>query len=79
MNNNNNNAYFMLSIIANICQLADFDMNIKQISNDEIMKKLENQDKVLDEQTNIYLKKIISQNNEIIKLLESITGSIAKR
>lgn len=72
MNENNYNAYFLLSIIANLCQLADFQMNVSQLSNDDLMYELEKQDKVLDEQTNLYLKKIIEQNEEILKILKNI-------
>lgn len=60
--NNNYDFFFILSVIANLCQLYDLNLNLSQISNDELMK-------VLDEQTNIYLKKIVEQNEEIIKLL----------
>ena len=63
--------YFILSIIANMCQLMDFQMNMSQLSNDDLMKHLLQQDKVLDEQTSIYLKKIVEQNEEIIKLLKN--------
>ena len=66
-----NDSYFILNIIANMCQLMDFQMNMSQLSNDDLMKHLLQQDKVLDEQTNIYLKKIIEQNEEIIKLLKN--------
>ena len=70
MNNDDNNFAFWLNFIANLCQIADFQMNVTQLSNDDLMKHLIKQDKVLDEQTNIYLKKIIEQNEEIIKLLQ---------
>lgn len=60
----------MLSILANVLQIANFEMNVTEISNDELMKHLLQQDKVLDEQTNIYLKKIIEQNDIIIDLLK---------
>ena len=68
---NNNYSYFIMSIVANMCQLMDFQMNMTQLSNDDLMRHLIEQDKVLDEQTNIYLKKIIEQNEEIIKLLKN--------
>lgn len=67
MENDIYNPYFLLSLIANICQLADFDMNVKQISNDIIFQELQKQNKK-------YLQKIISQNEEIIKLLKSKEG-----
>lgn len=63
MENDIYNPYFLLSLISNICQLADFDMNVKQISNDIIFQELQKQNKE-------YLEKIIKQNEEIIKLLK---------
>lgn len=75
--NENSYSYFILSIVANMCQLLDFQMNMAQLSNDDLMKELQKQDtilnqqnQVLDEQTNIYLKKIIEQNEEILKFLK---------
>lgn len=68
--NDNNFGYFYLSVLANLCQLASFDMNVREVSNDEIMKDLERQDNMLTEQTEVYLKTIIKQNEEIIKLLK---------
>lgn len=74
----NSYSYFIFSIVANMCQLMDFQMNMAQLSNDDLMKELQKQDnilnqqnKVLDEQTNIYLKKIIEQNEQIIELLQN--------
>lgn len=56
LNGNNAYAYFILSIIANLCQVCDFDINQRQISNNELSKKLD---------------KVIEQNNTIMKLLEN--------
>lgn len=64
------NNYDVLSLIANILQVANFQMNIQQTSNDQLMKELQKQDQVLNEQTTNYLKKIIEQNEEIIHLLK---------
>ena len=73
MNNyNENDFYFFLSMFANVLQIADFKMNISQLSNDDIMKHLLQQDNVLDDQTNNYLKKIVEQNETIIKQNEEI-------
>lgn len=65
-----------LNKLANLLQIFDFQMNVTQLSNDDLMKHLLKQDKELDvqtkllqEQTNDYLEKIISQNEEILKLL----------
>lgn len=65
-----------LTILANLCQLASFDMNLTEVSNDSIMKHLLQQDKILDEQTNNYLSKIVKQNEEIISLLKDIQERI---
>lgn len=59
-----------LNNLANWLQIFSFILNVSQTSNDEIFKHLLNQDKILDEQINIYLKKIIEQNQEIINLLK---------
>lgn len=68
---NSNYSYFILSIVANMCQLMDFQMNMTQLSNDDLMRHLIEQDKVLEEQTNDYLKKIVEQNEKIIELLKN--------
>lgn len=70
MNSNNYDFFFILGVLANLCQLYDLELNLSQTTNDEIMKNLQEQGKKLDEQTNIYLKEIIRQNNEIIDLLK---------
>lgn len=63
------NNWETLSRLANIAQLLDFQMNVEQLSNDDLMKHLLKQDKILDEQTNVYLKKIVEQNEEMLKYL----------
>lgn len=60
---------FWLAIVANYCQIESYSLNKKQISNDEIARLLLEQDKMLDEQTSIYLKKIVEQNEEILRYL----------
>lgn len=74
----NNDNYFVLSIVANMCQLMDFQLNITQLSNDDLMRHLLQQDRVLDEQTNLYLKKIIDQNEEIKSILNELLQSMSK-
>ena len=64
------NNYDMLSLFANILQIANYQLNIEQTSNDQLMKELTKQDEILDNQINIYLKTIIKQNEEIINLLK---------
>lgn len=48
-------------------QVFDVILNISQVSNDVLFKELQKQNKE-------YLQKIISQNEEIIKLLKSKEG-----
>lgn len=67
-----NNPYFLLGILANVLQIADFQMNVSQLSNQDIMQHLLLQDRVLDDQTNNYLKKIIEQNEKIIQQNEEL-------
>lgn len=64
-NNDNNNFYYLLSNLANILQIANFQMNAQEINNNELMKYLQHQD-------NDYLKAIIEQNELIIKQNEEI-------
>lgn len=77
MNNNDYDFFFWLSVVANWCQLESYNMNKQQISNDTLMKHLlkqdevlNNQNNILDEQTNIYLKQILTDQQEILKLLK---------
>lgn len=73
MNNyNENNFYFLFGMFANFLQILDYQMNISQLSNDDLMKHLLEQDFVLDDQTNNYLKKIVKQNDILIKQNEEI-------
>ena len=77
MNNYNNNEndfdkYERLNLLANIFQILDLTLNLSQSSNDDLMKKLLNQDNMLDEQTNKYLKTIIKNQEKIIKMLENM-------
>jgi hypothetical protein len=65
-----------LATLANLCQIASFQMNVQEVGNDAIMQHLERQDHILDEQTNNYLKKIIKQNEEILRKLDKLAGVI---
>ena len=64
-----NNSLFLLEILSNVLQIASYIMLQKDSSNNDIMQELQLQDKMLSEQTNIYLKNIIRQNEEILKKL----------
>jgi cytochrome b involved in lipid metabolism len=69
--------FWWLSVVANYCQIESNELNKKQISNDQLMKHLQeqdnilaNQDKVLEIQTSIYLKQILENQKKILSLLE---------
>lgn len=75
---NNNDFFNKWALITGMFQLLDYNLNVKQISNDKIFEKLQKQDKVLEyqnqelqKQTNEYLDKIIKQNDEILKILKN--------
>lgn len=61
------NFFFWLSVVANILQIENYRMLLKDATNNDILKELQIQDQTLAEQTNVYLKKIIEQNEEILK------------
>lgn len=65
-----NNSLFLLEILSNVLQIASYIMLQKDSRNNDIMHELQLQDKMLSEQTNIYLKNIIRQNEEILKKLD---------
>lgn len=67
-----NNSLFLLQILSNVLQIASYIMLQKDSSNNDIMHELQLQDKMLSEQTNIYLKNIIRQNEEILEKLNKI-------
>ena len=52
------------NLLLGLLQVYDLFLNLNQVSNDTILKELQNQDKK-------YLEKIIKQNEEIIKLLKN--------
>ena len=68
--NQNYDGFFLLELLSNILQIASLQMLQKGTSNNDIMKELQVQDQTLSEQTNVYLKEIIKQNEEILELLK---------
>ena len=64
-----NNSLFLLEILSNVLQIASYIMLQKDSSNNDIMQELQLQNEMLSEQTNIYLKNIIRQNEEILEKL----------
>ena len=67
MNSNNDLWNYMFTVYVGLIQMLDYSLNMNQTSNDELMKELQKQDQILDDQTHKYLKKIVEQNKEIIK------------
>lgn len=55
----------MLTLFDTFLQMADFQMNIQQSSNDDIMKELQHQNKD-------YLQKIIENQNKILNKLADL-------
>lgn len=60
----------IISIASYLLSIQNLQSNQHQISNDDLSKHLESQDRILQEQNEKYLKKIIEQNETIIKLLK---------
>ena len=58
----------MLTLFDTFLQMADFEMNVRQSSNDDIMRELGNQNEK-------YLNKIIDNQEEILSLLKEISNS----
>lgn len=71
MNENNYDFFFLFGVLANALQIANYQMLLEDSSNNDIMKELQMQDKMLAKQTNVYLKKIIEQNEEILRILKN--------
>ena len=69
--NQNYDFFFCLGVMANLLQIENYEMLLKDTTNNNIMKELQTQDKILAEQTNIYLKKIIKQNDKLLQLLDN--------
>ena len=67
MNGNGNNLDFldMLTILSVILQIMDYQNDMSQSSNDDLMKELQRQDKA-------YLEKIIENQNKILEKLADL-------
>lgn len=66
MNNNNSNleALDLLNVFGVFLSCLNYDLNMKESSNDDIIKEVRLQ-------TDKYLQTIIEQNNKILNILES--------
>ena len=63
MNNDNFEPMNVLSVFGLYLGLQNYVLNLKQTTNDDLLKELKMQDET-------YLRKIMEQNEEIIKLLK---------
>lgn len=69
-----------LGLLANILQVANFIMNVQEVSNDAIMKMLEKQNTdyleklllMLDKQNDEYFEKILKRLDDIDKEIQLI-------
>lgn len=66
--------YFMLSYLANLCQVDSYFMNKVELKNEDLMDYLQHQDEdyliILMQQNS----KIIEQNEKILELLYGMLG-----
>ena len=60
----------VLDKFSNILQVLNFMLLIEDNTNNDIMKHLQQQDNVLQEQTEVYLKEMNNKLDKIIDLLE---------
>ena len=67
-----NNFYFWLNTMANLLQVENYNLNLKDKTNTEINNHLQKQDQILSQNISKKLDIIIEQNNEIIELLKSL-------
>ena len=66
----NNDLLNSMSVASFLISIRNLQLNEKEISNSELEKHMQEQDKILNEQNEKYLKTIIEQNLEIINLLK---------
>ena len=60
----------IISIASYLLSIQNLQLNQQQASNDDLNKHLQEQDDILQEQNEKYLKKIIKQNEEILEFLK---------
>lgn len=67
----NENSLLLLSIIANILQVENYQLNMQQSTNDEIMKALDKQTALLLDKLETKLDYCLSKQDEILELLKN--------
>ena len=60
----------IISIASYLLSIQNLQLNQQDLSNNNLNEHLQKQDKILHEQNEKYLNKIIEQNEEILKLLK---------
>lgn len=60
----------IISIASYLLSIQNLQLNQQDLSNNKLNEHLQEQDKILFEQNEKYLNKIIEQNEEILKLLK---------
>lgn len=65
-----NDTLNLMSVLSYAIAIFNMQLNLKQVSTDELNKHLEKQDDILNKQNMDYLEKIVKQNEKIISLLE---------
>lgn len=60
----------IISIASYLLSIQNLQLNQQDLSNNNLNEHLQEQDKILLEQNEKYLNKIIEQNEEILKLLK---------
>ena len=59
-----------LDKLSDLLQVLNFALLLQDSSNNDLMKELQNQDNVLNEQTEVYLKEIIKKLDKKKKKIE---------
>ena len=59
-----------LDKLSDLLQVINFALLLEDNTNNDIMKELQNQDNILNEQTEVYLKEMNNKLDKIINLLE---------
>lgn len=60
----------IISIASYLLSIQNLQLNQQDLSNNNLNEHLQEQDKILHEQNEKYLNKIIMQNEEILRLLK---------
>ena len=59
-----------LDKLSDLLQVLNFALLLQDSSNNDLMKELQNQDNVLNEQTEVYLKEIIKKLDLLLEKIE---------